>query len=273
MDAHRDPDHVKCASELSHGYKAPLKFSMTHAENRRYKEFVDAMFHQLSLPYTTSTKATVYIKADREMVTNIAKCFAKADRLDVELAKRTKGYFIEALNLLAITIPTGLPEKPAFRNVEHTLSIIAQIGGLWQKSWSKMLSAPLDGVETAKTSQISTLDLASLDSLRKSSELTDWAVTNCTAGLHRIGKGQLPAGLIPTCRSPKITKHMAGGNDQLQRIRLGGIAKGKDGATATNSSCANVAFVAGTHQIATSMITYAKQPTSSRSDDAHRKRR
>ena len=106
-----------------------------------------------------------------------------------------------------------------------------------------------------------------------SSELTDWAVTNCTAGLHRIGKGQLPAGLITTCRSPKITKHMAGGNDQLQRIcRLGGIAKGKDGATATNSSCANVAFVAGTHQIATSMITYAKQPTSSRSDDAHRKR-
>ena len=267
MDAHRDPDDVKCASELSPGYKAPLKFSMTHAENRKYKEFVDAMFHQLSLPYTTSTKATVYIKADREMVTNIAKCFAKADRLDVELAKRTKGYFIKALNLLAITIPTGLPEKPAFRNVERTLSITAQIGGLWQKSWSKMLSDPLDGVERAKTSQISTLDFGFFGF---SSEIirTD-----------RLGSHKLHCSTSSDWQGPASSRldhhlslsedyqaHMAGGNDQLQRIcRLGGIAKGKDGATATNSSCGNVAFVAGTHQIGISMITYAKQPTSSRS--------
>lgn len=44
---------------------------------------------------------------------------------------------------------------------------------------------------------------------------------------HRIGQGQLPAGLIANCRAPKITKHLAGGNDQLQRgCRLGGISKG-----------------------------------------------
>ena len=42
---------------------------------------------------------------------------------------------------------------------------------------------------------------------------------------------------------------MAWSNEQLQRgCRLGGIVKGKDGAVATNSSCATVAFVAGTHQ-------------------------
>ena len=68
------------------------------------------------LPYITSTKATVYMKADPEMEGNIAKCFAKAGRLDIELAKRTKGYFIETHNLLTITTPTGLPEKPACRN-------------------------------------------------------------------------------------------------------------------------------------------------------------
>ena len=32
----------------------------------------------------------VYIKADKEMVSNIAKCFARAGLLNVELAKRTK---------------------------------------------------------------------------------------------------------------------------------------------------------------------------------------
>ena len=79
----------------------------------------------------------------------------------------------------------------------------------------------------------------------------------------QIGKGQLPAGLIATCGSPKITKHLAGGNDQLQRMcRLWGIAKGKDGATATNSSCANVAFIAATHQVSSSMITTSASPDS-----------
>ena len=64
---------------------------------------------------------------------------------------------------------------------------------------------------------------------------------------YKIGKGQLPAGLIANCRTPKLNRHMAGGNDQLQRAcRFGGIAKGKDGAVSTNSSCATVSFVAGT---------------------------
>ena len=81
-------------------------------------------------------------------------------------------------------------------------------------------------------------------------QLTDWAIVNCTNGLYGIGKGQLPAGSIATCRTPKNTTHLAGGNDQLQRGCRGGIAKGRDGATAINSSCATVAFVAGTHQAA-----------------------
>lgn len=89
-------------------------------------------------------------------------------------------------------------------------------------------------------------------------KLSPWAVKNCTASLFRIGKGQLPAGLIATCRSPKTSKHQAGGNDQLQRMRrLSGIAKGKDEATATNSACANVAFVAATHQVSPSMMTFS----------------
>jgi hypothetical protein len=44
--------------------------------------------------------------------------------------------------------------------------------------------------------------------LASSSQLIDWAITNCTTGLYKIGQGQLPAGLIATCRTPKIAKHM-----------------------------------------------------------------
>ena len=80
---------------------------MTLSESRKCKEFLDAMFHQLSQPYLTSTKACVYIKADKEMVANIAKCFARAGLLNVELAKRTKGYYFD------------LPSSPTRRELKN----------------------------------------------------------------------------------------------------------------------------------------------------------
>ena len=84
-----------------------LKTTMTFSESRKCKEFLDAMFHQLSQPYLTSTKACVYIKADKEMVANIAKCFARAGLLNVELAKRTKGYYFD------------LPSSPTRRELKN----------------------------------------------------------------------------------------------------------------------------------------------------------
>ena len=104
-----------------------------------------------------------------------------------------------------------------------------------------MSSDRLDGVAILTTSQTSILALASLATVQNLvPRLTrpTGQLNNCTAVLYKIGKGQLPAGLIATCRTPKLNKHMAGGNDQLRRgCRLGGSAKGKDGAVATNSSC------------------------------------
>ena len=65
--------------------------------------------HHISSPLSTS-------RPTKRWSPNIARCFAKAGLLDIGLAKRTTGYYIETHNLLTIATPTGLPEKPAFRN-------------------------------------------------------------------------------------------------------------------------------------------------------------
>ena len=132
------------------------------------------------LPYITSTKATVYMKADPEMEGNIAKCFAKAGRLDIELAKRTKGYFIETHNLLTITTPTGLPEKPAFRNdysATYPIYHRADWEGRGKNLGQRCYQDRLDGVETKKTSLTSTPSFGFFgfcSEIGDSSQLTDW---------------------------------------------------------------------------------------------------
>jgi hypothetical protein len=73
------------------------------------------MFAQLAKPYVTEANETIYIRADRVTVTNIARCYARANLLDLGLARRTRVYFIEPENLLTITVPTGLPPKATFK--------------------------------------------------------------------------------------------------------------------------------------------------------------
>lgn len=76
---------------------------------------MDEMYAQLAKPYINAAKQAIYIKADKTTVQNIARCYALSDRLDLNLARQTKGYFIEPENLLTITVPTGLPQKHPFR--------------------------------------------------------------------------------------------------------------------------------------------------------------
>lgn len=74
--------------------------------------------------------------------------------------------------------------------------------------------------------------------------LDHWSIKICTSNLFKIGKGALLAGLIATCRSPKVIRLCAGGNEALQRLRRAqGIARGKDGITTMNSSCATISYV------------------------------
>ena len=101
-----------------------------------------------------------------------------------------------------------------------------------------------------------------------SSEIADidnlpaYTVKLCTSQLYKIGKGQNPSGLLAICRSPKCMRALAGGNDQIQRLcNLQGIAKGKDNATAMNSSAASICYVASTHSVFPGLITPATPDT------------
>ena len=74
--------------------------------------------------------------------------------------------------------------------------------------------------------------------------------------LYRIGKGQLPAGMVGIFRCPQMARHEAGGNDQLQRgCELAGGARGPHG-TAANSNYVTPAFVAATQTVPSGSITW-----------------
>ena len=78
----------------------------------------------------------------------------------------------------------------------------------------------------------------------------------------QIGKGQNPSGLLAVGRSPKCMRALSGGNDQIQRLcNLQGIAKGKDNATAMNSSAASICYVASTHSVFQGLITHTAPDT------------
>ena len=69
------------------------------------------MFAQLAQPYRTNNNDLIFIKASQATVINIAKAFAQSRLLDIELARRTRAFYVEPENLLTITVPTGLPKK------------------------------------------------------------------------------------------------------------------------------------------------------------------
>ena len=162
---------------------------------------------------------------------------------------------MEPENLLTITVPTGLPKKPIYRG-EHAGTYMSYHKTSWESvakilaedcirpaSWTKNEA----GIPTqypcygffGMSSEIADID-----------ELQAYAVKLCTSQLYKIGKGQNPSGLLAICRSPKCMRALSGGNDQIQRLcNLQGIAKGKDGATAMNSSAASVCYVASTHSV------------------------
>lgn len=101
--------------ELGPTHLVQLRETLDAPTRRLFNHFIDEMFTQLAKPYVTESNETIYVRANRSTVTNIARCFAQADLLDLSLARRTRGYFIEAENLLTITVPTGLPPKATFK--------------------------------------------------------------------------------------------------------------------------------------------------------------
>ena len=265
LSAAEDPQRVRCLTELDHDHIVSLRTELDQPTKILFNNFVDEMFNQLAKPYRTMNNDLIFIKASQATVMNIAKAFAQARLLDLSLARRTQAFYVEPENLLTITVPTGLPKKPIYRG-EHSGTYLSYHETSWESvakilaedcirpaSWTKNEA----GIPTqypcygffGMSSEIADID-----------ELPAYSVKLCTSQLYKIGKGQNPSGLLAICRSPKCMRAQSGGNDQIQRLcAIQGIARGKDGATAMNSSCASVCYVASTHSVFQGLITRTPQ--------------
>ena len=204
--------------------------------------------------------------------TKIAQAFDQAQLLDLTLAWKTQGFYVEPENLLTIAVPTGLPKKEIYRG-EHAGTYISYHKTSWE-SVAKILAencirpASWTKNEAGIPTQYPCYGFFGYScEIADADELQPYAVRLCTSHLYKIGKGQNPSGILAICRSPKCIRAQSGGNDQIQRLcALQGIARGKDGATAMNSSCASVSYVASTHSVFDRLIT--RTPTATRTSVA-----
>ena len=122
--AAEDPNRIRCVTELGSSHVVSLRTELDHSTKILYNNFIDEMFHQLARPYTTSNNEIIHIKASRATVTNIARAFAQARLLDINLARKTQAFFVEPENLLTIVVPSGLPKKEIYRG-EHSATYIS----------------------------------------------------------------------------------------------------------------------------------------------------
>ena len=267
VEAANDPLRVRCLTELDPNYTVPLRQSLNQSNMQLFNHFVDEMFNQLAQPYRTVNNQLIFIKASQATVKNIARAFAQSRLLDIELAKQTKAFYIEPENLLTITVPTGLPKKPIYRG-EHTGTYLIYHKTSWETVAKILAEDCIRPATWTKNEAGYPTQYPCYGFFGMSSEIPDidnlpgYAVKLCTSQLYRIGKGQNPSGLLAICRSPKCMRALSGGNDQIQRLcNLQGISKGKDNATAMNSSAASICYVASTHSVFPGLITHQAAET------------
>ena len=129
--AAEDPNRTRCVTELGSSHVVSVRTELDHSTKILYNNFIDEMFHQLARPYTTSNNEIIHIKASRATVTNIARAFAQARLLDINLARKTQAFFVEPENLLTIVVPTGLPKKEIYRG-EHSATYISYHKTSWE---------------------------------------------------------------------------------------------------------------------------------------------
>ena len=267
VEAANDPLRVRCLTELDPDHTVPLRQSLNHSDMQLFNQFVDEMFHQLAQPYRTVNNQLIYIKASQATVKNIARAFAQSRLLDIELARQTKAFYIEPENLLTITVPTGLPKKPIYRG-EHMGTYLIYHKTSWETVAKILAEDCIRPATWTKNEAGYPTQYPCYGFFGMSAEIPDidtlpgYAVKVCTSQLYRIGKGQNPSGLLAICRSPKCIRALSGGNDQIQRLcNLSGISKGKDNATAMNSSAASICYVASTHSVYPGLITHQAAET------------
>ena len=211
VSAAEDPNRTRCITELGSDHTVSIRMELDHPTKLLFNNFVDEMFNQLAKPYRTINNELIYIKASQATVMNIARAFAQARLLDVNLARKTQSFYVEPENLLTITVPTGLPKKAIYRG-EHAGTYLSYHKTSWESvakilaedcirpaSWTKNEA----GIPTqypcygffGMSSEIADID-----------ELPAYSVKLCTSQLYKIGKGQNPSGLLAICRSPKCMR-------------------------------------------------------------------
>ena len=221
------------------------------------------MYQALATLYTTRNHSKVYIKVPDSAIQNLALCFLKAGMLDIRLAEGTQGWFVEENRLLTLTLPTGFGLHPPFSNNDQswylcyhktdwdTIPLILLDKMVRPASWGK----DADGNPT----QYPSYGFFGYAAQLQSNSLHQEPIAITTNNLFKIGKGQLPCGILTILKGPTWQKFHAGGNDALQRAcRWNGSCRGKEGFAAMHSAYASVQYITVTVSLTNSDLTWVK---------------
>ena len=143
--------------------------------------------------------------------------------VDLNLARKTQGFFVEPECLLTIAVPTGLPEKDIFKG-EQSGTYISYHKTSWESVATILVENCVRPASWAKNEAGTPTQFPCYGFFGYSFEIADtdelqvWAIRVCTSNLYKLGKGQNPSGILATCRSPKCIRAQSGGNDQIQRL-------------------------------------------------------
>ena len=187
--------------------------------------------------------------------------FCQIEYAYINLAKGTRGWFIEANRLLTVTLPTGFNLLPPFQQNDSAWYLCYH-----KTDWPNIPLILLDKMvrpaswsrdEQGQPTQYPSYGFFGYASQIGSSELTHSAIEVCTKNLNKIGKGMYPSGVLTVTRGPVWERMLAGGNVMLQRqCRYFGAARGKEGYAAMHSAFASVQYITVTFNLNPSDLTW-----------------
>ena len=175
MSAAEDPARTRCITELSSDHTVSIRMELDQATKLMFNNFIDEMFNQLAKPYTTSNNEVIYIKASRATVTNIARAFAQARLLDVNLARKTQGFYVEPENLLTDHHGTNGPAQKGdlpWGTCRHLPQLPQNELGISYQNSRGIASAHPAGQKTKQASRLNTPATDSSDIPVRSPTLT-----------------------------------------------------------------------------------------------------
>ena len=267
--AAQDPTRVLSASELPSSFTWNTVDTLNKKEGQALKDFKDAMYRALDKVYKLQNGSRLRIKIPHDIVDNISYSFAHAQMLNPDLAARTESFYVDWPNqLLTVAVPTDFPLKKPWTsqgNCKYAFYHKTDWATV-PKILSEQLVRPADwtrdseGVPQQFPSYGPFGMVCEVHSVH--APLNHHAACQLSNRIYKIGKGQLTSGILGFFQCPEMTKHLAGGNDQVQRgAKLTGGSK-NDHAAVPRSEILSVAYVATTQNLPDHLITweYKAQP-------------